>query len=338
MSQLLEVKELSLSFVKKPESKHQELQETRAVNRLSFELHKGECLAIVGESGCGKSASLLNILALHGPNALSSGEIFLEGQAIHFSSEKQMQEIRGKRIALISQDPMSALNPTMKIAEQISEALPDSFRKNKTRTHKKIIELLKETGISDPELRAQQYPFEFSGGMLQRVAIAMALAGNPDIIMADEPTTALDVTIQRQVLALLKKLQVKKNMALILVSHDLALVSEVADRVLVMYAGELFEQASVEKLFAKASHPYTQALLKALPKINSTKGQGALCSIEGQPPDLSKQISGCAFVARCPHAMQVCVQERPALCVPDKGHDVRCWLYDEEYLIQQGKA
>jgi len=335
MKPLLSVKDLSLTFVKDSRSKKVAIEKTRAVNKLSYEIFKGECLAIVGESGCGKSASLLAILALHEKGVLLDGEIIFNDEALHQLPEKQMRNIRGKKIALIGQDPMNALNPTMKIAEQIAEAFPRNLKITKKEKFNKVVTLLNETGITNPQLTSQQYPFELSGGMLQRVAIALALAGEPEIIMADEPTTALDVTIQKQVLSLIKRIQVKNNMALILVSHDLAVVAEMADKVLVMYAGELFEEARVEEIFDEPLHPYTRALLNALPKIDQSQTKQTLNAIEGQPPDLSKPIQGCAFVDRCDKAMNICASNKPDVYSVD-NHLVRCWLYNEDYLAQQG--
>lgn len=335
MKNLLSVRNLSLSFIKKSLSKHHSQVEIKAINNISFDVKEGECLAIVGESGCGKSASLLSILKLHSHSVKTAGEIIFKEEDLQPYTEKQMRAIRGKKIALISQDPMSALNPTMKIAEQIAEALPIRSSDTKQNKFNRVVELLQETGINDAKKRSQQYPFEFSGGMLQRVAIAMALAGEPDLMMADEPTTALDVTLQKQVLNLIKKLQIKKNMALILVSHDLAVVSEMADSVLVMYAGEIVETADVNGLFKNPSHPYTQALLAALPKFDTAQKTKTLTAIPGQPPDLSLPIKGCAFAGRCPKAMRICVKEKPLLHKINEQHQVQCWLYHHDYLHQQ---
>jgi len=337
MKTLLSVKELNLSFLKKGQKNNSTNLETKAVKDISFEIGEGECIAIVGESGCGKSATLLSLLKLHGKGTVSTGEIFFRKEPLHCYSDKQMEGIRGKKIALINQDPMSALNPTMRIVDQIIEALPRDKFQTKVSKLKKAIELLKETGINDPEARCSQYPFEFSGGMLQRVAIAMALAGEPDIILADEPTTSLDVTLQKQVLTLIKRLQIKNNMALILVSHDLAVVSETADRVLVMYAGELVEETKVDELFKSPQHPYTQALLEALPKVNQKKEVHKLATIEGQPPDLSLPILGCCFADRCSKTMKICLKENPPLKSVNVNHKVRCWLYHEDYKAQKGE-
>ena len=330
IAKMLTLKNLSLSFVKKEKGAIKE--QTNAVRELSFNLKRGECIAIVGESGCGKSASLLSVLALHNGQVMQGGEVFFEGKPIHNYSDKQMQAIRGKRIALICQDPMSALNPTMKVGVQIAEGLNAEKYPSKADKNRQVIRLLEETGIKNPEIRAQQYPFEFSGGMLQRVAIAIAIAGEPDIILADEPTTALDVTVQKQVLDLIKALQVKNNMALVLVSHDLAVVSTMADKVLVMYAGELFEEANISDIFSKPEHPYTQALLNALPNFSGVEGENSktLNTIEGQPPDLSQNIPACAFVDRCPKAMNICAKEKPPIFNLADRHSVRCWLASPE--------
>ncbi len=296
-----------------------------AVRDLSFSLAEGECLAIVGESGCGKSASLMSLLDLNGNHAHRSGEIIYKQQALHDFSEQHMRNIRGKEIAMISQDAMSALNPTMTIGAQIAEALKNRKNISQQQARKQVLQLLIETGISEPERRITQYPFEFSGGMLQRVMIAIALAGEPSVLLADEPTTALDASIQKQIIELIKNIQKQRQMALILVSHDLALVSQIADRIIVMYAGEAVEVAKATDLFKQPQHPYTQALLASLPKLSKQKNREKLHVIEGHPPDLSQPIAVCAFADRCDKTMHICAREKPPL-FEQPAHWNRCWL------------
>lgn len=318
---LLKINNLDIRFRSAIEAEHL----VHVVRGLSFEMNAGECLAIVGESGCGKSTVLSGILDLLGDQASISGEIFFKDINLRALPEKQLRIIRGKEIAMIFQNPMSALNPTMKIGDQLEEALKNRKTLSKKERKAKVIHFLKSTGLSDPDIRAQQYPFELSGGMLQRVAIAIALAGEPCLILADEPTTALDVSIQKQVLSIIKKLQNENHLALLLVTHDLGIVAEMADKVLVMYAGEMLEYGAVEKITQAPSHPYSQALLASLPEFREDANQVRLKNIEGQPPDLSREISGCSFVERCDRAMNICVRQKP---LPEKNGDglLRCWL------------
>jgi oligopeptide transport system ATP-binding protein len=318
---MLSVKQLNVFFKPtRPDGK-----EVHAVRNLDFDVSEGECLAIVGESGCGKSATLGSLLGLYNDLSRNTGELIFKGESINGLSESAMRAIRGKEIAMIFQDPMSALNPTMKIAEQVAEALVDYKSLSKQQKLDEVIRLLKETGLSDPEVRAKQYPFELSGGMLQRVAIAIALAGKPSLLMADEPTTALDVSIQKQVLNLIKQLQKTNNLALLLVTHDLGVVAEMADKVMVMYGGEVLEYGPVKKIINEPAHPYTQALLASLPDFSKEASASKLSTIEGQPPDLSQVIKGCAFVDRCDSAMNICANRKPELLVKDEQQS-RCWL------------
>lgn len=327
---LLEVKNLNVSFGNNKALKHglhknSQAPRIHAVRDLGFSLEAGECLAIVGESGCGKSATLSSLLALEKTHSHVGGNIIYKNQDLHTFDEQAMRAIRGKEIAMIFQDPMSALNPTMSVGEQIAEALPETQFPTQALRKKRVIELIEEVQIADAGLRQKQYPFEFSGGMLQRIAIAIALAGEPSIILADEPTTALDVSIQKQILTLLKNLQEKKGMALLLVSHDLAVVAEMADKVLVMYAGSRVEYAKARDLFSQTKHPYTQALLDSLPDFQLNARQHNLASIPGQAPDLSEALDYCAFARRCPKAMNICVREKPPLYVHN-DHHLACWL------------
>lgn len=315
------------------------------VRGISLELHKGETLAIVGESGCGKSMAMLSIMGLL-PQGVSrpsvQGSVCFDGQELIGKTDRQMNCVRGSRIAMIFQDPMSSLNPTQCIGDQIAEPMRVHQRMSSSQAKRRAIELLAETGIDKAEQRIHQYPFEFSGGMLQRVMIAMALACEPDLIIADEPTTALDVTTQQQVLALLKSLQKKRAMALLLITHDLGVVSDMADRVAVMYAGEFVEQGNLSDVFGRSAHPYTQALKRSTPALQQA-GED-LAVLEGMPPAAGSQWQGCPFAPRCQQVMKVCVER----CVPDfvlsskvlsntslqlninQVHSVRCALYYPE--------
>ena len=311
------------------------------VRGISFELFKGECLAIVGESGCGKSMAMLAIMGLL-PRLGSAvqGSVRFKSQELIGQTDQQMNRLRGSRIAMIFQDPMSSLNPTMCIGDQIAEPLIVHKRMPLRQARRKAVQLLEETGIDQPEQRIHQYPFEFSGGMLQRVMIAMALACEPDLIIADEPSTALDVTTQQQVLGLLKSLQKKRGMALLLITHDLGVVSDMADRVAVMYAGEFVEQGSLEDVFSRSAHPYTQALKRSTPALQQV-GK-TLAVLEGMPPAVGRKLQGCPFATRCQQAMRVCVKRSvpnfslssesspPILLSQDdinREHCVRCALY-----------
>ncbi len=336
MKKLLEVKSLDL-FLRRYNTAHESFILKRKqeyiihlLKDLNFELKKGESLAIVGESGCGKSLLLSALMQLFGDEITIKGEISFEGQSLLTLSESEKRKIRGAKIAIVFQDPMNALNPTMKIGEQIAEVLRIHKKLNNRGVKEKVMSLLTETGIADARIRYQQYPFEFSGGMLQRVAIAMALAGEPSLMLADEPTTALDVTVQKQVLNLIKAMQKKTGMSLILVSHDLGVVAETADQVAIMYAGEFVETSDIFDLFENPSHPYTKGLLKALPDFNADASGRGLHAIDGSPPDLSRNISGCAFADRCDSAMNICKRQKSPAFSINESHQVRCWLFSEQ--------
>jgi oligopeptide transport system ATP-binding protein len=319
---ILQVKNLNVSFL----SQRKKLHAVRGVN---FELLPGETLGIVGESGCGKSAmakALVQLIPRH--YADLSGEIWYENKNLALYSEKQMQTVRGKEIGMIFQDPMTSLNPTMKIGKQIVEGylrhFPEVSRKEALAY---AVEMLHLVGIPNPDERMEDYPHTLSGGMRQRVMIAISLACKPKLILADEPTTALDVTIQAQILDLMKDIQQKTETSIILITHDLSVVAKCCDRVLVMYAGKIVESATVDQLFANPQHPYTQRLLQAIPRLDKCKTD-PLVPIEGTPPNLSLPLFGCGFCARCPMAMKICPQQQPPLFHLGQEHYSACFKHD----------
>lgn len=297
----------------------------RAVRGISFEVFEGEILGVVGESGCGKSAAvkaLIKLLPEHSTEI--SGEVIFDNQNLTQCSEKQLQKIRGKDIGMIFQDPMTSLNPTLKIGNQIIEGYLRHHPHISVKDAKQYaIELLAQVGIPQPETRINEYPHTLSGGMRQRAMIALALASKPKLLIADEPTTALDVTIQAQILDLLKQIQQKTKTSILLITHDLSVVASICDRVLVMYAGQIVESATVEELFENPKHPYTIKLLQSIPRLDKSQDH-PLIPIEGTPPSLSEQIPGCAFCDRCSHAMNICRLQSP----PVFDNRSRCWLYD----------
>lgn len=298
-----------------------------AVRGLDVSVAKGKTLAVVGESGCGKSVSFQSIMGLlpMPPGRIASGTANFLGQDLLKLKESEMRRLRGSQIAMIFQDPMSSLNPTKKIGDQIAESLIIHRGMTKHAALKESLRLLELTRIAEAKKRLNQYPFEFSGGMLQRVMIAMAVACKPQLLIADEPTTALDVTIQDQILALLKDLQKEYEMSLILITHDLGVVARMADQVAVMYAGQIVETGSVDDIFYRSAHPYTLGLKQALP--NSQEGKSSeLIPIDGIPPDLFSPPKACAYAARCPMAYQVCQDRAPAIFEPEENHLSRCWL------------
>ncbi|MFD2444364.1 ABC transporter ATP-binding protein [Bacillus sp. CGMCC 1.16607] len=321
VSHLLNVKNLKVSFQNAG-------GDVQAVRDVSFHVDEGEILAVVGESGCGKSVTahaIMGMIPSYGK--INNGHIFFQEKDITLCSKKELRSIRGSEIGMIFQDPMSALNPTMKIGKQIDEVLLKKQRLSKREAKKKSIELLKLVGISDAETRYSEYPHEFSGGMRQRVVIAIALACEPKLIIADEPTTALDVTIQAQILELLIKLQKERSSSTILITHDLGVVAEVADRVAVMYAGMIIETGTVQEIFEQPKHPYTWGLMRSVPKPNTLEKE-RLIPIEGTPPDLADPPTGCPFAARCPYTMEICTGYMPELESFSNLHQARCWLND----------
>ena len=300
----------------------------QAVRGVSFDVHAGKTLAIVGESGCGKSVTVQSIMGLIPipPGRITSGTAMLNGQDIIGRKTVDGQDIRGDQIGMIFQDPMTSLNPTMNIGNQIAETLIVHRGYTKKQAFSRAIELLEMSKIPEPEKRAKQYPFEFSGGMLQRAMIAMAIACEPTILIADEPTTALDVTIQAQILDLLGDLQKENGMAIILITHDLGVVARMADEVLVMYAGQVVERGGVDDVFYQSAHPYTMGLRAAMP-TNSRTASNVLTPIDGSPPDLFQPPKGCGYCARCPHAMNVCLDNPPETYTVGQDHEANCWIH-----------
>ncbi|MCM3181582.1 ABC transporter ATP-binding protein [Priestia megaterium] len=301
----------------------------QAVRGVSFDLHKGETLAIVGESGCGKSVTSQSIMRLipTPPGKITSGSILFKGQDLTKLSEKKMRDIRGADISMIFQDPMTALNPTLRVGEQISENIMQHENISKEKAKQKAFEMLELVGIPNPKERLKQYPHEFSGGMRQRIVIAMALVCNPEVLIADEPTTALDVTIQAQILELFKDIQQKTDVSIVLITHDLGVVAQVADRVAVMYAGKIVEIGTRRDIFYTPQHPYTKGLLRSVPRLDLYESE--LVPIAGSPPDLFAPPSGCSFAPRCPYVMEVCDRMYPVSTKLKESHQVHCWLQDE---------
>ncbi|MDO6850774.1 ABC transporter ATP-binding protein [Priestia megaterium] len=320
MSRLLEVKNLAVSF----KTYGGEVQAVRGVN---FHLNKGETLAIVGESGSGKSVTSQTIMRLipMPPGQIKSGEMLFDGIDLAKKTDKEMEAIRGKDIGMIFQDPMTSLNPTMKVGAQIGEVVIKHSKVSKAEAKKRAVELLTLVGIPFPEQRVNQYPHEFSGGMRQRVVIAMALASNPKLLIADEPTTALDVTIQAQILELMKDIQKKTDTSIIFITHDLGVVANVADRVAVMYAGQIVEMGTVDEVFYDPKHPYTWGLLASMPSLDN-EAEEELAAIPGTPPDLTNPPKGDAFAARNPYAMKIDFEQEPPMFKISDTHYAKTWL------------
>ncbi|MBU5455020.1 ABC transporter ATP-binding protein [Caproiciproducens sp. MSJ-32] len=322
MSKLLEVKNLKTSF-------KTHFGDVQSVRGVSFYLNKGEALGIVGESGCGKSVTMMSIMRLLPDNAvIEADSIQFKDKEISKLKEKEMQMLRGNEMAMIFQDPMTSLNPLYTIGEQLTEHLIKHKKISKKEALEKAVEMLKLVGIPSPEKRLKQYPHEFSGGMRQRVMIAMSLICDPKLIIADEPTTALDVTIQAQILDLMKDLKNKLDTSIILITHDLGVVADLCTRINVMYGGIIVEEGTDEDIFYNPRHPYTWGLLNSVPNPKSEKKE-KLKPIEGQPPDLLKPPVGCPFAARCKYAMKVCVDHLPPLFEISEGHRAACWLNHE---------
>jgi dipeptide transport system ATP-binding protein len=322
MEKILQVKDLQVSFSTYG-------GEVKAVRGVSFDLYKGETLAIVGESGCGKSVTSQSIMRLipNPPGKIIGGEILFKGQDLIKLKEPELRKFRGANISMIFQDPMTALNPTLSIGEQIMEGIIQHKKIARAEAKKAAIEMLALVGIPSPEQRLKQYPHQFSGGMRQRIVIAMALVCQPDVLIADEPTTALDVTIQAQILELFREIQKKTGVSIILITHDLGVVAQVATRIAVMYAGKIVELGSRREIFYQPQHPYTRGLLQSVPRLDIERDE--LVPIPGTPPDLFSPPVGCAFAARCPYAMEVCDQAYPFKTHLSNYHDVDCWLQDE---------
>jgi peptide/nickel transport system ATP-binding protein/oligopeptide transport system ATP-binding protein len=314
---LLSVQDLKVYFIG-------DEQVARALDGVSYEVHEGETVCIVGESGCGKTVSALTILGLipQPPGKIMGGEVFFNGQNLLDFTDEQMQKIRGNQIAMVFQEPMTSLNPVFTIGDQIQEAIMIHEELSEKETHDLSVQLLNDVGIPSPEERLGDYPHQLSGGMRQRVMIAMSLSCNPDLVIADEPTTALDVTIQAQILNLFEALQTKRNMSLLYITHDLGVVANIADRIYVMYAGIIAEQGDTADIFHNARHPYTMGLLASLPS-RSKRGK-ELHSISGTVPDPAYKPSGCPFHPRCHYAIDTCRTEFPDMCDYGKGHLARC--------------
>jgi oligopeptide/dipeptide ABC transporter ATP-binding protein len=318
---LLEISDLKVDFATDEGTVH-------AVGGVSLTLEAGEVLSIVGESGCGKSVTAMTILGLtRGPNARISGSVRYQGKELITATNDELETVRGDRIAMVFQDPMSSFNPVHRIGDQIIEAILAHREMSKDEARRRAVDALRSVGIPDPETRARHYPFEFSGGMRQRAMIAMALALEPAILIADEPSTALDVTIQAQILELLRDLNQEHGLSVILITHDLGVVAEIADRVMVMYAGQIVEQGTLDEIFYDPQHPYTWGLMGSIARLDEERPE-RLSQIGGQPPSLLAPPAGCRFRARCPHAFDKCgelpelVQRLPKA----KGHADRCWL------------
>ena len=323
---LLQVKNLCTSF-------NVDAGEVRAVNGISFNLDKGKVLGIVGESDSGKSVTAYSIMRiLVEPGKIVGGEILFNGEDIVKYSKKQMREFRGKRVSIIFQDPMTSLNPTFTIGNQLREAILLHTDRNRAEANARALEMLQLVGVNEPEKRLKQYPHELSGGMRQRVMIAMALACEPDILIADEPTTALDVTIQAQILELMKDLQKKMGMAIIMITHDLGVIADMCDEIIVMYAGRVCERGTVDEIFYNPRHEYTKGLLRSIPTLNG--GHDKLIPIAGSPVDLTNLPKGCAFASRCDRCMKICLTEQPEEVRVNDSHIASCWMnvkqvYDE---------
>ena len=323
-SHLLEVKDLQTHFPTRSGL-------VRAVDGVNFHLDRGELLGLVGESGCGKSITALSVMRLIAPpGKIVNGEIFFDGKDLLKLSGAEMRQMRGDDIAMIFQDPMTSLNPVFTVGEQIAEALRLHRRLPRKEARRATIEAMREVAIPDPARRVDDYPHQLSGGMRQRVMIAMALACNPKLLIADEPTTALDVTIQAQILELLNELRKQRELAVLLITHDLGVVAEVADRVAVMYTGRIVEESPVDELFARPKHPYTEGLLRSVPKLTSEHvvRKERLETIEGVVPRPTDLPPGCHFAPRCPHRMPRCTQEDIPLYELEGDVKVRCVLYD----------
>lgn len=315
---ILSVQNLHTSF-------HTDKGEVKAVNGVTFNLEKGKILGIVGESGSGKSVTAYSIMRILEKNGrITEGKILYKGQDIAEFSEKQMREFRGKRCSIIFQDPMTSLNPVFTVGNQLKEAIELHTDRKGKEAEARAIEMLTLVGVNEPEKRVKQYPYELSGGMRQRVMIAMALACEPDILIADEPTTALDVTIQAQILELMQSLQKKLGMAIIMVTHDLGVIADMCDEIIVMYGGRVCERGTAEDIFYRPHHEYTKGLLRSIPNVDRIGEK--LIPIPGTPINLLNMPKGCAFCPRCEEAMKICIEEQPPEMQMPDGHFASCWL------------
>ena len=326
---LLEVNDLHTSFFTP-------VGEVKAVNGVSFNLDRGKVLGIVGESGSGKSVTAYSIMQiLEKTGKIVSGSIKVDGKELVGISEKEMKNVRGNKISIIFQDPMTSLNPTYTIGHQLMEAILLHTNRNKQQAWDRAVEMLRLVSVNAPEKRMKQYPFEFSGGMRQRVMIAMALACEPDILIADEPTTALDVTIQAQILELMQSLQKELGMAIIMITHDLGVVAQMCDEVIVMYAGSICEQGTADEIFYNPKHEYTKGLMRSIPTIGNDGEK--LHPISGTPIDLLNMPAGCPFAPRCDNAMKICLRQRAERLQINDFHQAACWMNVKEEMEKEGE-
>ena len=327
---LLEVTDLHTSFFTP-------VGEVKAVNGVSFNLDHGKVLGIVGESGSGKSVTAYSIMQiLEKTGKIVSGSIKVDGKELVGIPEREMKNVRGNKISIIFQDPMTSLNPTYTIGHQLMEAILLHTNRNKKQAYDRAVEMLKLVNVNEPEKRMKQYPFEFSGGMRQRVMIAMALACEPDILIADEPTTALDVTIQAQILELMQSLQKELGMAIIMITHDLGVVAQMCDEVIVMYAGSICEQGTADEIFYNPKHEYTKGLMRSIPTVDNDGEK--LQPISGTPIDLLNMPAGCPFAPRCENAMKICLRERCQRMQINADHQAACWMNVKEELEEEAKT
>ena len=323
--EVLKIEDLSISF-------YTPVGEVKAVDSINYTLHENEIMGIVGESGSGKSVESYGIMGLlQEPGKVKSGKILFKGENVLDYDKNKMSEFRGAKCSMIFQNPMTCLNPVYTIGNQLMEALLVHKKCSKDEAYQKAVEMLDSVGISNPKRRMKQYPHELSGGMRQRVMIGMGLICEPDILIADEPTTALDVTIQAQILELIKEFQNKSKMSVIFITHNLAVVAQICDTVSVMYAGRIVEQGSVEEIFYNPKHPYTKGLLKSMPRIDS-KEQVRLESIKGTPVDMLNPPEGCGFSTRCEHCMNICLKKEPPMLETGNGHRSKCFLHIKESI------
>ena len=324
---LLEVRDLHTAFTTPAGT-------VNAVNGVSFNLERGKVLGIVGESGSGKSVTAYSIMQILEKNGkIVSGSVKIDGQELVGAGEKVMKTVRGNKISIIFQDPMTSLNPTYTVGHQLMEAILLHTNRNRKQAYDRAVEMLRLVNINEPEKRMKQYPYEFSGGMRQRIMIAMALACEPDILIADEPTTALDVTIQAQILELMKSLQEELGMAIIMITHDLGVVAQMCDEVIVMYAGSICEQGTADEIFYNPTHEYTKGLIRSIPTVNNDDEK--LEPISGTPIDLLNMPKGCPFAPRCDAAMKICLRERCQRMEINEDHAAACWMNVKQQMEQQ---
>lgn len=323
--EVLKVEDLAISF-------YTPVGEVKAVDGISYTLHENEIMGIVGESGSGKSVESYGIMGLlQSPGKVKSGKILFDGKNVLDFDKNEMRNFRGNKCSMIFQNPMTCLNPVYTIGNQLMEAVLVHKKVSKDEAYKRAVKMLELVGIANPEKRMKQYPHELSGGMRQRVMIGMGLICEPDVLIADEPTTALDVTIQAQILELIKEIQQKTKMSVIFITHNLAVVAQICDSVSVMYAGKIVEQGSVDDIFYNPQHPYTKGLLKSMPRIDDNEG-ARLDSIEGTPVDMLNPPSGCGFSTRCEHCMNICLRKEPPMVEMADGHRSKCFLHLKEVV------